>query len=172
MLGTLQSRQAEQVAAETRDLVQERDITTLAITGLSAAGGVVVAQTVADTVLEAAGMSTNPSNLQEYGVSVLSKFLVASGFAIVASSVGGLGLVASGFMAVGALASAGVDLVEGIATQELFSGNILSGSAPVSATARSMPNGSSSMAREASVEYRESADGGTKTPDQRGEQFR
>ena len=180
LLQRLKSRQAEQVAAETRDLVQDRDITTLAITGLSAAGGVVVAQTVADAVLDAAGLNVDPTNLKEYGASILTKFVVASGFALVAANVGGLGLVASGFMAVGALASAGVDLVESVVTNNLFSGDgILSGSAPMggmSRAAQTAATGSNgtSMSREQTAQFRsrQSADGSTKRPDSRGEQFR
>ena len=116
-LGNITSRQAETVAAETRELVNDRDVTTLAVTALSAAGGVIVAQTITDAVMEQLDMSADPTNLKEYGVSVTVKALVALGFGFAATSLGGLGLVAAGFMAIGSLASAGADLVEGLLTQ-------------------------------------------------------
>ena len=110
------SRQAENVASETRTLLEQRDLGTLAVTALSAAGGVIVAQTIADTVLDAVGLNPDPSTLTDYTGSVVVKTLVAVGFGFVASSVGGLGLVAAGFMAVGALASAGADAIEALLT--------------------------------------------------------
>lgn len=112
----LTTMQAERVASETRTLLEERDITTLAVTALSAAGGVIVAQTITDAVLGQFGLNANPQNLTDYAGSVTVKTLVAVGFGILASSLGGLGLVATGFMAVGALASAGADLIEGLFT--------------------------------------------------------
>jgi len=110
------SRQAENVANETRALLEQRDLGTLAVTALSAAGGVIVAQTVADTVLDAVGLNADPQSLTDFTGSVVVKTLVAVGFGFVASSLGGLGLVAAGFMAVGALASAGADAIEALLT--------------------------------------------------------
>jgi len=112
----LTTMQAERVAGETRSLLEQRDLTTLAVTALSAAGGVIVAQTITDAVLGQFGLNANPQNLTDYASSVTVKTLVAIGFGVLASSLGGLGLVATGFMAVGALASAGADLIEGLFT--------------------------------------------------------
>lgn len=116
MPSAIASRQAENVATETRALLDERDVATLAVTALSAAGGVIVAQTVADTVLEAVGLNPDPQGVTDYAGSVTVKALVAVGFGFLASSLGGLGLVAAGFMAVGALASAGADAIEALLT--------------------------------------------------------
>lgn len=124
MIGNLTSRNAEDVASEARDLVQERDLASLAVTGLSAAGGVVVAQEVADRVLNMAGLNANPSNVTDYAAAVGTKGAVAVGFGALASSLSGLGLVATGFMAVGALASAGADLLEGLLTTSPVGGSM------------------------------------------------
>ena len=114
--GNLTSRDAEAVAQETRDLVQSRDLVSLAVTGLSAAGGVVVAQEISDRVLTAANLNTDPQNITDYAGAVVTKGVVASVFAFAAANLGGLGLIATGFMALGALASAGADLLEGLLT--------------------------------------------------------
>lgn len=116
MPSAIASRQAENVAAETRSLLEERDLGTLAVTALSAAGGVIVAQTVTDTVLDAIGLNPDPQSITDFTGSVLAKTLVAVGFGFLASSLSGLGLVAAGFMAVGALASAGADAIEALLT--------------------------------------------------------
>lgn len=164
-IGKITSRQAETVASETRELVNDRDVTTLAVTALSAAGGVIVAQTITDTVMGALDMNADPTNLKEYGVSVTIKALTAVAFGFAATSLGGLGLVAAGFMAIGSLASAGADLIEGLLTQAplgdtpLASGTAnrmmsrnTSGSARVVST---NTNGSSSGS--GPVEFRETA---------------
>lgn len=136
VLQNLTSRESEQVAAEARDLVQERDLVALATTGLSAAGGVVVAQEVADRVATAAGLNQDPQNIKDYAGAVLTKGLVAAAFGVAASSLSGLGLVATGFMAVGALASAGADLLEALLTTAPLGGN-----APLGGRATSRSNG-------------------------------
>lgn len=167
-LGNITSRQAETVASETRELVNDRDVTTLAVTALSAAGGVIVAQTITDTVMGALDMNADPTNLKEYGVSVTVKALTAVAFGFAATSLGGLGLVAAGFMAIGSLASAGADLIEGLLTQaplgddnplasgthygDMMASNT-TGSARVVSTSS---NGSASNAE--SVEFRETAE--------------
>ena len=114
--GSLTSRDAEAVAQETRDLVQSRDLVSLAVTGLSAAGGVVVAQEISDRVLEMANLNVDPVNATDYAGAVVTKGVVASAFAFAAANLSGLGLIATGFMALGALASAGADLLEGLLT--------------------------------------------------------
>ena len=119
----LTTMQAERVAGETRSLLEQRDLTTLAVTALFAAGGVIVAQTITDAVLGQFGLNANPQNLTDYASSVTVKTLVAIGFGVLASSLGGLGLVATGFMAVGALASAGADLIEGLFTTAPLGGD-------------------------------------------------
>lgn len=121
--GTITSRQAETVAAETRELVNDRDVATLAVTALSAAGGVIVAQTLTDVVMNQLGMSADPSSVTEYATSVTVKALVAGAFGLAATSLGGLGLVAAGFMAIGSLASAGADLIEGLLTTSPLGGD-------------------------------------------------
>jgi hypothetical protein len=170
-LGNITSRQAETVASETRELVNDRDVTTLAVTALSAAGGVIVAQTITDTVMGALDMNADPTNLKEYGVSVTVKALTAVAFGFAATSLGGLGLVAAGFMAIGSLASAGADLIEGLLTQAPLGGTPLAsgthyGSNKMMANATSggsarvvsaTSNGSTSSSDE-NIEFRETAD--------------
>jgi len=164
----LTTPQAEDVARETRDLIEERDLTTLAVTALSAAGGVIVAQTVTDTLLGQLGLNVNPQSLSDYAGSVTVKTLVAVGFGVAASSLGGLGLVAAGFMAVGALASAGADLVEGLLnTAPLGSDNPLAAASPrgMPMMSGSAPAGSATVVSSTSemqpddVQFREGADG-------------
>jgi len=116
MLNALQSKEAEDVASETKDLLEERDVVSLAVTGLSAAGGVIVAQMVADRVLNAANLNEDPESATDYVTAVVSKGVVALGFGVLASQLGGIGLIATGFMALGALASSGADLLEFVVT--------------------------------------------------------
>jgi len=162
-LGSITTRQAETVAAETRELVNDRDVATLAVTALSAAGGVIVAQTITDTVMEQLDMSADPTNLKEYGVSVSVKALTAVAFGIAATSFGGLGLVAAGFMAIGSLASAGADLIEGLLTQAplgddnpLASGNYARMGNTQATVVETTSNGSASGTD--NVEFRETAE--------------
>ena len=163
--GTITSRQAETVAAETRELVNDRDVATLAVTALSAAGGVIVAQTITDTVMDQLGMSADPSSVTEYATSVTVKALVAGAFGLAATSLGGLGLVAAGFMAIGSLASAGADLIEGLLTTSPLGGDnpLASGthmgtmSRNTSGSARVVSSSSTSGSDER-VEFRETND--------------
>ena len=164
-LGNITSRQAETVASETRELVNDRDVTTLAVTALSAAGGVIVAQTITDTVMGALDMNADPTNLKEYGVSVTVKALTAVAFGFAATSLGGLGLVAAGFMAIGSLASAGADLIEGLLTQAPLGadnplasgtmGNYMSRNTTGSARVVSTSSNGSSASSGGDIEFRE-----------------
>lgn len=154
VLSSLTSREAEQVANETRDLVQERDLVSLAVTGLSAAGGVVVAQEISDRVLEMAGFNTTPQNATDYAASVVTKGVVAVGFGALAANLSGLGLIATGFMALGSLASAGADLLEGLLTTAPVGGG----------TSSSMLNRATNAGRSAAASattVSASTDGGT-----------
>jgi len=148
-LGSLTSRDAEQVAQETRDLVQSRDLVSLAVTGLSAAGGVVVAQEISDRVLEMANLNVDPVNATDYAGAVVTKGVVASAFAFAAANLSGLGLVATGFMAMGALASAGADLLEGLLTTAPVSGgtssSMLANATSAASNAASASNTSKSV---------------------------
>lgn len=136
MVGTssLTSQSARAVAEETQDLIEERNIVVLATAGLSAAGGVVVAQEISDRVAGAVdSLNQTPQDAMDYGAAVLTKFAVATGFALIASQMGTLGLVAGGFMALGALASAGADALEGLLTVEFLPGNDSTTSSTVAA---------------------------------------
>lgn len=105
---------ARQSANQINDVLSERDVQGIAVVALSAAGGVVVAQEVADRVLPALGMSRNPSSLKGFGASAAVKGAVALGFGFAAASLSGIGLVAAAYMAVGSLAGAGADLLNAV----------------------------------------------------------
>lgn len=153
---SLTSREAESVASETKDLLEERDVVSLAVTGLSAAGGVIVAQMVADRVLSALDLNQDPESATDYVAAVLTKGVVAVGFGLIAAQLGGLGLIATGFMALGALASSGADLLEFFATNLPFGDNTtssgLSGAASkATATVKEVTDGGASAGQSASA---------------------
>lgn len=105
---------ARQSANDINNVLQERNIQGLAVVALSAAGGVVVAQEVADRILPLIGQSRNPSGLTGFATSAGVKGAVALGFGILATNLSGIGLVAAAYMAVGALAGAGADLLNAV----------------------------------------------------------
>jgi hypothetical protein len=154
--GSLTSRDAEQVAQETRDLVQSRDLVSLAVTGLSAAGGVVVAQEISDRVLEMANLNVDPVNATDYAGAVVTKGVVASAFAFAAANLSGLGLVATGFMALGALASAGADLLEGLLTTAPFGGGTSGSMLANASAAASNATSASSTSKNVTVDATQS----------------
>jgi hypothetical protein len=105
---------ARQSANNISDVLDERNVQGLAIVALSAAGGVVVAQEVADRLLPMLGQSRNPSGLTGFAASAGVKGAVALAFGILATNLTGIGLVAAAYMAVGALAGAGADLLNAV----------------------------------------------------------
>lgn len=159
-------------ARQTTQTLQNRDVEGVAVIALSAAGGVIVSQLIAEEVASIAGVDSDPNSGLKSLVAVAgTKVAVAGGFAFVGASVGGLGLVAAAFMALGSLASAGADVLD-----YAVNSAPLSGSQRAAATARTTPTPqatATSMDRE-EVQYRShsSAHGGTKRPDNGRETFR
>lgn len=118
LLSGATSQEAQSVAREARNLLQDPDPVTVLVAGLSAAGGIFVAQTVADRVLNFADLNIigpqADNTATEYAASIGVKTAVALVFAFIAANVTGLPLIATGIMALGALASAGLDLIGGL----------------------------------------------------------
>lgn len=111
-------------ARETTQTLDDRDVTGIAIVALSSAGGVIVSQVVAEQVADLVDVSTDPAaGATPFAVAVGSKVATAIGFGVVATSLGGLGLVAGAFMALGALASAGTDVVDALLRSAPLDGN-------------------------------------------------
>jgi len=154
----LSSREAEDAARETRELLESRDVASLAVTGLSSAGGVVVAQTFSDTVVGALDLNLNPESLTDYAAAIGSKGVVAVVFGFAAAQLSGLALIGASFMAIGALASAGADALEALLmTAPLGDDNPLGGSAvanssssPRTTVRGSTPKPTASVTRNAS----------------------
>lgn len=162
-------------ARQTTQTLQNRDVEGVAVIALSAAGGVIVSQLIAEEVASIAGVDSDPNSGLKSLVAVAgTKLAVAGGFAFVGASVGGLGLVAAAFMGIGALASAGADALDYAVNSSPLSGSQVGAPSAraASATARA-PSASASMDRE-EVQYRShsSAHGGTKRPDSSRESFR
>ena len=152
-------------ARQTTSTLQDRDIEGVAVIALSAAGGVIVSQLVAEELAEFADISTDPNaGLTPLVVQVGSKLLVAGGFAFAGASLGGLGLVAAAFMAVGSLASAGADAVDYMLNSSPLSGSQVGGQARATATARQTAT-ARPVDNTAEFRNRASAHGGTKRPD-------
>lgn len=112
-----------QLGRQAEDALEERDVRGLAAVGVSAAGGVVLAQMAADIVLDALDMNVDPSSMIEYGTSIGTKAVVALVFGYIAAQTGGLVLVAAAFAGLGSLASAGTDLIEFLLTQDPLGGS-------------------------------------------------
>lgn len=108
------SLNARQSASEIGDVLEERDVQGLGVIALAAAGGVVVAQEVADRILPMLSYSPNPNNATGFVASAAVKAAIALGFGIAASGMTGYGLVALAYMAVGALAGAGADVLNAV----------------------------------------------------------
>lgn len=167
------SATVQRTAAQTTNTLQDRDIEGVAVIALSAAGGVIVAQVVADVIGDQIGISTDPNaGLKSLGLALASKLAVAGGFAVAGTSLGGLGLVAGAFMAVGSLASAGADALDFLLGSAPISGSMsaLGSSSP---NARSVATSSTSGGNREEVQFRgRSTHGGTKRPDTSQNNFR
>lgn len=164
------SAQITRTAQQTTSTLQNRDVEGVAVIALSAAGGVIVSQIVAEEVADLANVSGNPnSNLKSLAVHVGSKVAVALGFGVVGTQLGGLGLVAGAFMAIGSLASAGADTLDYVLNSGPLAGDQL-GRQTQNASAR--PVGTGPMENEVQFRNRSHGGGGTKTPDNTRETFR
>lgn len=148
----------ERSAKNVQSALESSDIRSIAVIGIAAAGGVIVAQEVADLVLPALQRPMNPSAAVDFGISASVKtvFGVALGF-LAAQMGSGIALVALAFHAVGALGSAGADVIE--AVQRLLadagSNGSSSNSAPrQAATAQSGSGNRRARARSTSTRVR------------------
>jgi len=95
-------------------VLDNRDVQSLALVGGAAAGGVIVAQEIADRVLPAVGMSRDPTNGKEFAASALAKAAVGLGAGWGAAQSNGLPLVALAFIGVGALGGAAADMFNAV----------------------------------------------------------
>lgn len=156
-------------ARQTTQTLQNRDVEGVAVIALSAAGGVIVAQLLAEELADLAGISSDPnSGLKSLALTAGTKLAVAGGFAFVGASVGGLGLVAAAFMGIGALASAGADVLDyalnsaPLSGSQMGAGNYTSRNTAGSGSARvvsATSNGSASVSASGEdIEFRETAD--------------
>jgi hypothetical protein len=93
-------------------MVDLDNFTGLLVAGLSASGGILIAQTVADRVLPALGINADPSSLVGAVGSAGVKGVVAVAAGYAAAQVSGMGQVLAAFIAVGALTAASTDVLE------------------------------------------------------------
>jgi len=112
--------EARDIARETQDVIQKRDIQGLAAVALGVAGGVVIAQELADRVLPALGYPTEPTTATGFTVSGLVKFVAALVLGTVAAQFGGLALAVSAFIGLGHLAGAGADFFNAVQRTGFF----------------------------------------------------
>lgn len=89
--------------------LNERDVTAIAALGTLGAGGVVLAQEVADRVLPILNQPRNPTSASGFGASALVKALGATATAAIGMRFDTAGRAAAGILAFGMLASAGAD---------------------------------------------------------------
>lgn len=103
---------AERLADRAEDTLEGANITALATVGLGAAAGVTIAQRITDRIMGVLNMPIDPETPVQFGVSIGLKGLMAVAFGFLAAQVGG-GLIslALAFAGLGALASAGVDVI-------------------------------------------------------------
>jgi len=86
----------------------------LGVIAVSSAGGVIVAQEIADRVLPVLGMSRTPESMSGFLASAGVKAGSAAGFGVLAARLSGLPLVVLAWMGVGALAGAGADFFNAV----------------------------------------------------------
>lgn len=105
------TRDVQQTADSIENILDDRSIAGLVTVAGSTAGGIFLAQRIADRVLPEVGLSPDPTTLTDAAGAAALKGggALATGFA--ATNVSGLPQVVLAFGAVGMLASAGVDLV-------------------------------------------------------------
>lgn len=112
------TREAENVASSIENQLEAGDIQPLGLIALSAAGGVVIAQEIADRVLPMLGFADNPQRTPEgatgFAVSGALKGVIALAVGALAGTLSGLPLVFAVWAAVGHLASAGADFVNAV----------------------------------------------------------
>jgi hypothetical protein len=105
--------EATKTAESVQNVLEGREIGAFVGIAASSAGGAMAAQRIANRVLPSLGLSPDPQTLLEAAGSAGVKGGLAAAFGLGASKAGlsGFPLVAAAFMAVGALTSAGIDLI-------------------------------------------------------------
>lgn len=111
---TVVTSEAQDVARELRDQLDSRDVVGLGFVALSTAGGVIIAQEIADRVLPALGFSRNPSNATGFAVSGVLKVALALLAGTAATATGGILSVVVAFLALGHVVSGGADFFNAI----------------------------------------------------------
>lgn len=108
---------AERLAAQAEQTIDRRDFGGLAVLALGAAGGVVVSQMIADRVMEEIHEVTDPATATQWITAIGTKVVVALGSGYLAAQTSGLALVLLAFHGIGALASAGTDVLDWLLAQ-------------------------------------------------------
>lgn len=119
-MSSLVTRDARQIARETQDALVARDLQGLAFVAVGLASGVVIAQEIADRILPLLGFAREPSGAVGFVASGAVKFSVALLAGVAATSLSGMGLVFTAFVALGHLAGAGADLFNAIQRTGFF----------------------------------------------------
>lgn len=159
-------------ARETTSTLQNRDIQGVAVIALSAAGGVIVSQIIAEELADLTGISSDPNDgLESLALVVGTKLAVAAGFGVVGTSLGGLGLVAGAFMAIGSLASAGADALDYLLNSAPL-GSSQTGARPKARATAVSSRQNGEEEEEVTFRGRSYGGGGTKRPNSGSEQFR
>jgi len=106
------SLQARNTAQSVQNILESQDIMAIVTVAGSTAGGVIIAQRLANRVLPMIGLSPQPSTLTDALGSAGFKGLAAVAVGLAAAELSGLPQVVAAFIAAGHLTSAGVDLVQ------------------------------------------------------------
>jgi len=114
--------------------LEDRDVMGIAALAALGAGGVFVAQYVADMVLPMLDYSKDPTTQVGKGVSVLTKAAAATVMAMLAVRLGSTGAAAAGTMAFGVLVSMGLDMIEVAQQTGGMASSMVSGSSSASAS--------------------------------------
>lgn len=108
------TNEAQDVARELRDQLDSRDVAGLGFVALSTAGGVIIAQEIADRVLPVLGFSRDPTNASGFAVSGALKVVLALLAGSLATATGGMASVVVAFIALGHVVSGGADFFNAI----------------------------------------------------------
>lgn len=103
-------------AGGVQDALADRELSGIAALAVLGAGGVFMAQEIADQVLPMLDFPMNPSSMTDLTVSAMVKLVSAVVLAAVAVRLGDTGGAAAGTMAFGVLVSMGLDVVEAAQT--------------------------------------------------------
>lgn len=118
------TRESQAVAGEIQDLLEDRDVQGLGFMALVGASGVIVAQEVAERVLQFLNMPRDPTTATQFAASGAIKlgYALAVGALAAAMGLSGLGLAALAFHAMGAVVFAGADLWNAVQRSGLLGG--------------------------------------------------